>query len=62
MHTGGPMEIAIIFLIVSAGLLLIAFATKQILEGIKAYKEEVIYEIEEEDEGDDDDDADYWKK
>lgn len=56
------MEIAIIFLIVSAGLLLIAFATKQLLEGIKAYKEEVIYEIEEEDEDDDDDDADYWKK
>ena len=56
------MEIAIIFLIVSAGLLLIAFATKQLLEGIKSYKEEVIYEIEEEDEEDNDADDDYWKK
>jgi hypothetical protein len=58
------MEIALIFLIVSAGLFLIGLATKHILEGIKNYKEEVIYEIEEEDdeEDDDDDDADYWKK
>ena len=55
------MEIAIIFLIISAGLLLIGLATKHVLEGIKTYKEEVIYEIEEE-EDDDDDDADYWKK
>ena len=56
------MEIAIIFLIVSAGLFLIAFATKHILEGIKSYREEVIYEITAEEEDDDDDDADYWKK
>lgn len=55
------MEIAIIFLIVSMGLFLIGLATKHILEGLKAYKEEVVYEIEEE-EDDDDDDADYWKK
>ena len=59
------MEIAIIFLIVSCGLFLIGLATKHALEGVKTYKEEVIYEIEEaddKDEDDDDDDADYWKK
>lgn len=59
------MEIAVIFLIVSMGLFLIGLATKHVLEGIKTYKEEVVYEIEEtdeEDEDDDDDDADYWKK
>lgn len=55
------MEIAIIFLIVSCGLFLIGLATKHILEGVKTYKDEVIYEIEEEGD-DDDDDADYWKK
>jgi hypothetical protein len=36
-------------------------ATKHVLEGIKTYKGEVVYEIEEDDD-DDDDDADYWKK
>lgn len=56
------MEIAIIFLIISAGLFLIMLGTKQLLEGIKAHKEEVVYEIEEEEDDDDDDDADYWKK
>lgn len=56
------MEISIIFLIISAGLFLIGLATKHVLEGIKTYKEEVIYEIEEEEDDDDDDDADYWKK
>lgn len=56
------MEIAIIFLIVSCGLFLIGLATKHVLEGIKAYKEEVVYEIEQDEDDDDDDDADYWKK
>ncbi len=59
------MEIAIIFLIVSAGVFLIMFGTKHLLEGIKTYKEEIEYEIiheSESDDDEDDDDADYWKK
>ena len=57
------MEIAIIFLIVCAGVFLLMFGTKLLLKGIKDYKEEVVYEIATEEESDDDDDdADYWKK